>query len=150
MELSEAILKGCTIRPQGQGSFFSMQERDHEFPWLRKKDIFTSCALGAAIEGLWGEVQLHWNDYAGRIDITESSVDITKVMSLLVETFPTLHEKMRWDGLDEIHRNVVDPDYLSIKNVIFVLNDKKGWTREQIAAWVKYVVEGQPMIPEEV
>lgn len=103
LTLSDAILKGATLRPQGRAAYFSPNEFD----------IVASCALGAAFEAVTGRRE-HLFD--------------TTIIGTLEEHWPSLDQDIV-HPISHFHRPLWD--------VITDLNDLAGWSREQIAAWLK-------------
>lgn len=134
MEFSDAILKGCELRPNScRNSWFHVQS---VAPFS-----MASCVMAAAYEGAFGPIQTTINFNENRATLY---VGANQIVRELRERFPVLDlEVLRI-------RHIKSTDYVrKVAEHIMWLNDDCGWTREQIAAWMKYVVEGSPMIPEE-
>ncbi|SRR5258706_16343763 len=109
MKLADAIRKGSQQRPQAFGDFFEKVEGQ----------ILGSCAIGAAIEGYFG--------------------DTTARIEELHTAFPILDKVV--EGPEQGMR-------AELCNVITDLNDMCDWTRECIADWVETIEEnldGQTM-----
>ncbi len=149
MDLSAAILKGCEIRPeQCQHSLWSLV--------IMPTFHLQSCVMGAAYEGAFGPIkhvidpiERHW-----RI-ILEADDEATDMVLRLRNIYPILETQVpgkqcrrrgyinggEWEEVVEAN--------ISLESQLYWLNDRERWTREQFAAYVKYVVEGAPMIPED-
>lgn len=145
MNLSDAILKGCEMRPdKTRCTLWALVFEDST-----KRDFYrmrpASCVLGAAYDGTFGPVQLQYDPQYQILKIN-GKTDTGMAMAQLREVYPILCE---------IAFPESEKDTRPLECVITSFNDelKDGhhdlWTREQIAAWIKYVVEGAPMIPED-
>ena len=146
MLLSDAILKGCEIRPQCYQSLIQAQfETQYPYELIG----FRSCVIGAAYEGVFGKLPLTYDPITHGFESDEAYTTYDQLKTI----FPILEEKfaivipghpdcLSFEGEIRTHG-------LTLYTYLVCLNDSRRWTREQIAAWVKYVVEGQPMIPED-
>jgi len=105
MRLSEAIRIGAS---------WSKQVR------INLKTVHGTCALGAAIEGTWGEV--FWN----RNGVGKAG----KCYDILELQYPILNEHV-----DNVTSNDFS-DALLITEIV-CLNDTYFWTRDEIADWVE-------------
>jgi hypothetical protein len=109
MHLSDAIDCGARQRPQGRTTYFT-----HDGHTLR------SCTLGAAYEGVYGRLPPNPADAAAVYrELTAAFGDLLR----LQVTDPTLDCAIRFP----------------LGSVVIVLNDAKGWSREQIAAWLRSI-----------
>jgi hypothetical protein len=108
MKLWQAILAGCRQRKQTKDTLFRK---------ARAGSVY-SCALGAAYEGVAGEIC--WND------------DLA--CDYLGKTFPVLGKEARCPvrGCPALH---------SLDCIIVHLNDDHGWSRERIALEVVRPIE---------
>ena len=119
MRLSEAILLGAMLRPQGVEDFFSVQHDP-----ITNQEIITSCALGAAYEAVTGKHDME----------TMSNEDFREgFLSAL-----SLKAKMPCKC-----RVACGEDFgiWPLESAIPHLNDEHKWTRERIAAWVATIEE---------
>lgn len=172
MELSDAILKGCAITPYQAFGTIRDVERIFTRPLLEPltevdllykiedqfaltvSEVISTCVMGAVFEGMNGRIEME----------PRSSIDQQKVFTELEKQFPQLLDNVSTripfkDGPRAIVEDLgcchhcytayAKPYNGSLKGLMINLNDEYKWTREQIAAWVKYVVEGAPMIPED-
>jgi hypothetical protein len=113
MKLWQAILAGCRWRNQTKATLFS-------------KDLdgaVSSCALGAAYEGIAGEVC--W--------------DSKRAYDRLDKSFPVLNQKTRCP----VTGCSVQMMFHTLGCIIIHLNDKHGWSRERIALEVVRLNEEQ-------
>lgn len=134
---------------------------DHMFDItpVRFKEEPSTCVLGAAYEGAIGNIH-----FSGGND-SECSQRLDGVFPILAQYINTkfplprpLRQERYYKSSDgytgymiQLPPRVVHTREFSgtVRGAIVTLNDHYRWTREQIAAWVKYVVEGHPMIPED-
>lgn len=142
MELSEAILKGCELRPHGcRNHWFDIAyEYTSGINQYPIKTTLASCVLAAAYEGAFGPVQ-----YSMSINKVEVAMNSRELITALRNTFPIMSQEVSFPV-------PIRPDQgykKTVEGIVMYLNDTAGWTREQVAAWLKYVVEGAPMLPEE-
>jgi hypothetical protein len=113
MKLWQAILAGCRRRKQTKNTLF----------WKALDGSVYSCALGAAYEGVAGEVC--W--------------DSNRTYDRLSETFPVLRKGARCPV-----RGCAEPMmFHSLECIITHLNDGHGWSRERIALEVVKPNEGE-------
>ncbi len=150
MDLSAAILKGCEIHPeQCRQSLWLVASG----PMLRVQ----SCVVGAAYEGTFGPIKYTYDVFHRTFRIHEDPNDThTDATQRLRTIYPVLDTEVpgksfvRCRALNgEVVEDVVVKANISLESHLYWLNDREGWTRQQIAAYVKYVVEGAPMIPED-
>lgn len=117
MKLSDAIRAGCAIRPKNFRRLWGFVGGESE--------AYGSCALGAAFEGLTGEIH-HDEHFALRF---------LKRTYPILETFAQCPHQACKDPVngqfDILHRGQT-----SISALIMHLNDRCGWTREAISEWV--------------
>jgi hypothetical protein len=112
MKLWQAILAGCRRRKQTQDTLF----------WKTLDGSVYSCALGAAYEGVAGEVC--WDSH--------------RAYDRLREIFPVLRKDVRCPV-----RGCAEPMMFdSLDWIITHLNDEHGWSRERIALEVVKPNEG--------
>ena len=110
----KAIRKGAEQRPQCTGQWFKMS-----FDNL----IISSCALGAAYEGLMGTTKY-----------TESSAkEFNKEFPALNNMFVQSSSVTKYFG----HSDSGSQRAVSLNTRIGVLNDQENWTRERIADWLE-------------
>lgn len=112
MKLSEAILKGSQIRPQGFDNYF--------VKW--PDGTVRSCALGAAYEAITGSSQVPDFDFIEKWPDEEA----VKIATKNVSTNGVC-------GCEMVSR------VLPVANLVSHLNDHHKWTREKIAEWVSTV-----------
>lgn len=143
MFLSDAILKGCEIRPhKARCTLWSIG-----FDSNQETVYFSSCVLGAAYDGTFGPMQIVFDKENHKVTFLinkdEGMESSDHVMNQLRKVYPQLSQLVRAE--------IKDCDFRTLETTLTNMNDSKVclWTREQIAAWVKYVVEGAPMIPED-
>lgn len=106
-KLSDAILLGATFKPQG---------------YLYESFIYTktkSCALGAAADALGLELG------------EDRSREFAKRFPVLDNELPYNNSQIYKDA--EKHYG----QYVTLNNVIWLLNDIYRWSREKIAHWLK-------------
>jgi hypothetical protein len=103
MKLWEAILMGCRRRKQTKDTLFSEALDGSVY----------SCALGAAYEGVAGEVCWDNNRAHDRLD----------------KSFPVLNKATRCP----VTGCSVQMTFVTLGCIITHLNDKHGWSRERIA-----------------
>jgi hypothetical protein len=140
MNLSDAILKGCELRPTACRKSWFFVESIHPLQ-------IASCVMGAAYEGLYGPIQAVVDQSTQQTTLTIDQPG--GITGSLRKQFPVMAEKVsKYFGEHLTHSEDwgVAP---TVDEYIIHLNDDCGWTRQQIAAFVKYVIEGQPMIPED-
>lgn len=122
MKLSEAIRIGATKRSQGRGSLFTRTGYWQQSKWIDTG--FTSCALGAAIEGYYGGVPSCGDLNGGRLLCRGESPH---------KEFPILLSFVK----PPVSDNYFSDDSTPLFRVIWWLNDHFEWTRERIADWVE-------------
>jgi hypothetical protein len=101
MKLWQAILAGCRRRKQNKDNLFANAI----------DGAIYSCALGAAYEGIAGEVC--W--------------DNNRAYDRLHKTFPVLNKETRCPVIE------CSMSTMFLNSIITHLNDKHGWSRERIA-----------------
>jgi hypothetical protein len=123
MKLSEAIRLGAMLRPQGFGDFYPVITCVHvdevDGVWSKQEiSTMSSCALGAAMEAV-------------------RSRPVADDMAL-----DTLRFYWPWAFEMTDSWRTASPSTaraFRVTDMIFLLNDTQGWTREQIADWVATV-----------
>jgi hypothetical protein len=115
MKLSQAILAGCKRRKQTTNTLFRRKALDGSV---------YSCALGAAYEGVTGEIC--WNSLA---------------YDRLSKTFPILSKQARCPVRECSEAR--GESFHTLDCIIIHLNDSHGWSRERIALEVVKPKEGQ-------
>lgn len=106
---ADAMERGARLVPQCVGESISYDP-------TRPRGIGSACALGAAALGLdlverreaWGIAYTHW-----------------------------LWAALGIDGWTHMVAHPLTGETMSIGNTIVSLNDRHGWTRERIAAWLR-------------
>ena len=111
MNLSYAIARGAAQRPQGRTQYFSGDGH-----------ALRSCTFGAAYEGFFGH-------------LPPDPYNAETIYRDLAAVFG-----------DVLEREVADPAIncaarFPLGSVIVVLNDGNGWSREQIASWLRSIGE---------
>lgn len=131
MRLSDAIRKGAMQRPQIVGYMFYVPKEYvvGEATGVTglivslKDGVLSSCALGAAWEGTYGEPQsgvFKWDEDMQRE---------------LKSVYPELTRAVRCPVCPK------DNGPMSLESVIVDLNDLHHWTREEIADWLDTLPE---------
>lgn len=109
MRLSDAIRKGCEQHPQSFGRLFE----------FRGYDVVASCAMGAALMGVYGAEGYALNT------------------SNLEKEFPLLKRIAHSPVSGTVYHRLP----FSLADQIITLNDHHKWTRERIADWVETIEE---------
>lgn len=116
--LAEAIREGAKIRPQITEVLWGKTEQG----------AFGSCALGAAWEATHPDFDVDkWNSviFYGKMGDGTGLSDVNEFFGHLDKIFV---------------RDPVDGSIIEIDSIITDLNDRQGWTREQIADWLLSLV----------
>src|SRR5258708_5717784 len=128
MNLSDAILKGCEIRPNKTRCTLWGITKEHFGLGFRT----TSCVLGAAYDGTFGPVQIEYDSQYSILKVNGQQ-DTSMMMAELREAYPILGEIAFPNDYKDVR---------PVECVITSFNDdlicghRDTWTREQIAAWV--------------
>lgn len=112
MKLSEAIREGAKLRPQGYGFYFGIHFDDEQL---------CSCALGAALESVYGN-------------------DAPSLAEMLGDN--AVEEMFARFAINRLERfdNPARPGMRGpLWDVIIQLNDRQCWSREAIADWVESI-----------
>jgi len=122
MKLSEAMKLGAMVKPKGVDELFTINQRGE----------LASCAIGAAIDALYGEA-------------TEST-DADGPAHEIYERFGFLQSiadcpACLWN--DDFHGE-------NVFAIVHHLNDDHNWTREQIADWVATIEPQDAETPQPV
>lgn len=125
--LHEAITLGSLRRPGSNGSW---GEHDGDYNYL------TTCALLAALDG------------AGLLERAVKCVRAGGAI-LLSSAFPLLEAEVTCPvcGIVSVV-GVFPPANRQLAAMIVHVTDDHGWTRPQIAEWVKGIEERQPTLPQ--
>lgn len=117
-KLANAMQKGATIRPQIV-----------EVMWGKTdQGVFGSCALGAAWEGSHPDFDVQaWHNviFYGELGGGVGMEDVCRYFGRLDKIFV---------------RDPIDLSIIGLNDAITDLNDRQGWTREQIADWLLTLV----------
>lgn len=105
IKLSEAMRKGAKIRPQTRNHYYAMGDDGR---WC-------SCAMGAAIEGALGNMEL----------ITRHGAEV--LFGGVLGDFVTAPDVRISDSDEKI----------KLMKAVLCLNDDLEWTRERIADWLE-------------
>lgn len=138
MRLSEAMLRGCILRPQGFGAIFGVSF-DGLFGWFGNP-IATSCALGAAYQ--YADIQIGVVKNSDRTRSERGGVNGNAQTAWRVphEWFALLFESGS-QKCPQCHKEIDN-----VGRAIAHLNDHHRWPREAIACWLMPIereVEGK-------
>lgn len=124
--LADGIECGAKLRPQAQGSLLKYIEM------VDGTDCYGTCALGAALECRWmqnGTVLNEETEKAFR------STEYDTILSIYGVQNRAMEKRIQVRDVDgNLYSITMDAD---VSGLIWQLNDKALWTREQIAAFLR-------------
>lgn len=128
MKLSDAITEGIPSVPAGTRSYFNFvgaTGKDYADGVAHHKPVAAADALGAAIVGLAGDAvraaeECYEGPYGGP-------------HGLLTHFYPELRDR----ATCPVCHNATTADALTLIGLLWHVQDTHGWTREQVAAWLK-------------
>lgn len=124
--LADGIECGAKLRPQAQGNLVKYMGMENE------KDTYGTCALGAALECHWVQNGMVLNEETEK---AFRSTEYDTILSIYGVQNRAMEKRIQVRDIDgDLYSLTMDAD---ICGLIWQLNDKALWTREQIAAFLR-------------